>query len=55
MKEVQVQFLFREPGSHMPAAKDTNRKQKKYCNKVNKDFKKGPYQKILKKKRTTHL
>ena len=27
-----------------------NIKQKKYCNKFNKDFKNGPHQKILKKK-----
>ena len=28
-----------------------NIKQKQYCNKFNKDFKNGPHQKVLKKKR----
>ena len=28
-----------------------NIKQKQYCNKFNKDFKNGPHQKILKKKK----
>ena len=46
-------------GAKIPCAsgpKNQNIKQKQYCNKFNKDFKNGPYQKNLeKKKRITNL
>ena len=41
-------------GAKIPHAswpKSQNIKQKQYCNKFNKDFKSGPHQKILKKKK----
>ena len=41
-------------GAKIPHAswpKSQNIKQKQYCNKFNKDFKNGPHQKILKKKK----
>ena len=38
---------------HASQPKNQNIKQKQYCNKFNKDFKNGPDQKILKKKKTT--
>ena len=37
--------------SHASGPKNQNIKQKQYCNKFNKDFKNGPHQKILKKKK----
>ena len=36
---------------HASGPKNQNIKQKQYCNKLNKDFKNGPHQKILKKKK----
>ena len=36
---------------HTLGPKHQNIKQKQYCNKFNKDFKNGPHQKILKKKK----
>ena len=38
---------------HASQPKNQNIKQKQYCNKFNKDFKNGPDQKILKKKKKT--
>ena len=41
-------------GAKIPRASQTknqNIKQKQYCNKLNKDFKNGPHQKNLKKKK----
>ena len=51
MQGVQV----REIRSHMPRGqKNQNIRQKQYCNKFNKDFKNGPLQKkILKKKKSS--
>ena len=37
---------------HASQPENQNIKQKKYCNKFNKDFKNGPHQKSLKKKKT---
>ena len=36
---------------HASGPKNQNIKQKQYCNKFNKDFKNGPHQKVLKKKK----
>ena len=36
---------------HASWPKNQNIKQRKYCNKFHKDFKNGPHQKILKKKK----
>ena len=36
---------------HASLPKNQNIKQKQYCNKFNKDFKNGPHQKNLKKKK----
>ena len=36
---------------HASGSKNQNIKQKQHCNKFNKDFKNGPHQKILNKKR----
>ena len=36
---------------HSSGPKNQNTKQKQYCNKFNKDFKNGPHQKNLKKKK----
>ena len=48
--EGQGSVLVREPRSHMPCdQKNPNIKLKQYCNKLNKDFKKGPHQKKKKK------
>ena len=42
---VQVQSLVRELGSGMPwQPRNQSIKQKKYCNKFNKDFKNSPHQ-----------
>ena len=41
-------------GAKIPHAswpKNQNIKQKQYCNEFNKDFKNGPYKKILKKRK----
>ena len=47
----QIQFLVRELRSYMPLSHKTKTKQKQYCNKFNKDFKKWSYpKKNLKKK-----
>ena len=50
---VQLRSVVGELRSHMSwGQKNQNIKQKQYCNKFNKDFKNGPHQKkILKKKR----
>ena len=42
-------------GSHDSWPKKTNQKQKQYCNKFNLDFKNGPHQKSLKKKKKKFL
>ena len=39
---------------HALGPKNQNIKQKQYCNKFNEDFKNGPHQKILKKKRQNY-
>ena len=36
---------------HASGPKNQNINQKQYCNKFNKDFKNGPHQKLLKKKK----
>ena len=36
---------------HASGPKDQNIKQKQYCNKFNKDFKNGPHQKNIKRKK----
>jgi len=46
---VWVQSLVRELRSHMKP-RSQNKKQKQYCNKLNKDFKNDPHQKEKKKK-----
>ena len=49
MQGVQVRSLVGELRYHMPPVqKAKNIKQRQYCNKFNKDFKKGPHQKTLK-------
>ena len=47
-----VRFLAGELRSHMPPGqkKDQNIKLKQHCNKLNKNFKNGPHQKILNNK-----
>ena len=51
MQGVRVQFLVRELRSHMPQApKNQKMKWKQHCNKFNKHFKNGSYQKISKKR-----
>ena len=52
MQGMWVQSLVGELKSHMPLlwSKNQNIKQKQYCNKFNKDFKKGPLQKETLKK-----
>ena len=56
LQEVRVSSLVGELRSHMPPVQKTrNIKQKQYCNKFNKDFKNGPYQKNLKKKKKEFL
>ena len=40
---------------HAQRPKNQNIKQKQYCNKFNKDFKNGPHQKKLKKKKKNIL
>ena len=53
---VKVRSLVREIRSHMPQEqKNQNIKQKRYCNKFNKDFKNGPHQKIFLKNLGTSL
>ena len=48
MQRVQVQSLVRKLRSHMPRGlKKQNIKQKQYCNKFKKAFKKGPHQTVL--------
>ena len=50
--EVQIQSLVGELRLHMPySQRKQNIKQKPYCNKFNNDFKNGPHQKDLKKKK----
>ena len=52
LQRVQVQSLVGElrfPYALEPT--NQNMKQKQYCNKLNRDFKNGPYQKIFKKKK----
>ena len=45
---MQVRSLVRDLRSHLPCSqKKQNMKQKKYCNKFNKDFKNGPHEKNL--------
>ena len=52
MQGVWVQSLVGELRSHRPRGqKKQNIKQKQYCNKFNEDFKNGPHQKNLKKKK----
>ena len=55
MQGVQVRSLVMKLKSHMPhSQKKQNIKQKQYCNMFNKDFKNGPHQKkIFKKKKKT--
>ena len=49
---VQVQFLVGELEFHVPLGQKTKtQKQKKYCNKLNKDFKNGLHPKKKKKKK----
>ena len=49
---VQVQFLVGELEFHVPLGQKTKKqKQKKYCNKLNKDFKNGLHPKKKKKKK----
>ena len=50
MQGVQVWSLVGELRSHMPSSQKKPIKQKQYCNKFNKDFKKCPHQKSLKNK-----
>ena len=54
MQEIQVQSLVEELRSHVPPDQKTqNIKQKQYCVKFNKDFKKnGPHFKKSEKKKT---
>ena len=40
---VWVQSLIRKLRSHMPQGQKTKTKQKRYCNKFNKDFKNHPH------------
>ena len=52
MQGVQIRSLVGELRSHMPRGqKNKNIKQKQYCSKFNKDFKKVHIKKIFKKKR----
>ena len=46
MQGVQVRSLVRDLRPHLPCSQK-NMKQKKYCNKFNKDFKNSPYEKNL--------
>ena len=50
MQRVQVQSLLGELRSYKPPSqkKTEHKKQKQYCNNLNKDFKNGPLKKILK-------
>ena len=50
MQGVWVRSLVRELRSHMPHGKKQNTKQKQYCNKFNKDFKKVRIKKKTNKK-----
>ena len=51
MQGVQIRSLVGELRSHMPPGqKNKNIKQKQYCSKFNKDFKKVHIKKIFKKK-----
>ena len=56
MQGVRIQSLVRELRSHLPRGqkKPKNIKQNQYCNKFNKDFKNGPHQKNLKKKKISN-
>ena len=50
MQGMRVQSLIEELRSHMPPRQKTQRiKQKQYGNKLSKDFKNGPHQKIRKR------
>ena len=47
VREMWVQFLVRELRFHTPCGQKTKTEQKQYCNRVNKDFKNGPYKKKI--------